>query len=136
MAPGVFLCFWPFLTDTKNNVLNKGKQNVLCFNAFLSATTLNYIDALKLWFETFGIYMVLTAGFTPIPFKVISITAGVCNFSLTTFVIASMFSRGLRFFLVSWFSSKMSALNTSALYYYADLTGWACIFAFYMAFIL
>ena len=43
---------------------------------------------------------VAIAGFTPIPFKVFTITAGVFKVNFATFVVAALFSRGARFFLL------------------------------------
>jgi membrane protein YqaA with SNARE-associated domain len=42
------------------------------------------------------------AGFTPLPFKVFTITSGVIGFNLTVFFFICLFTRGLRFFLVSY----------------------------------
>ena len=42
------------------------------------------------------------AGFTPLPFKVFTITSGVINFNLFVFFFICLFTRGLRFFLVSY----------------------------------
>ncbi len=44
---------------------------------------------------------VFTAGFTPIPYKIFTISAGVAEINFALFVLASICSRGLRFFLVS-----------------------------------
>ena len=46
------------------------------------------------------------AGFTPLPFKVFTITSGMIGFNLFIFLIICLFSRGLRFFIVSYFSFK------------------------------
>ncbi len=46
-------------------------------------------------------WIVFTAGFTPIPYKVITITSGVFSIDLIMFIIASIVSRGARFFLIS-----------------------------------
>ncbi|NMC72533.1 MAG: DedA family protein [Myxococcales bacterium] len=46
-------------------------------------------------------WAVFTAGFTPIPYKVFTITGGVCQIDLPTFVLASAISRSLRFFAVA-----------------------------------
>ena len=46
------------------------------------------------------------AGFTPLPFKVFTITSGIIHFNILIFVIVCFISRGLRFFLVSYFSMK------------------------------
>ena len=53
------------------------------------------------------------AGFTPLPFKVFTITSGVIGFNLFIFLIICLFSRGLRFFIVSYLSFKLGdAFNT------------------------
>ena len=46
------------------------------------------------------------AGFTPLPYKVFTITSGLISFNLVIFIIISFISRGLRFFIVSYLSSK------------------------------
>ena len=45
------------------------------------------------------------AGFTPLPFKVFTITSGVIGFNITVFFFICLFTRGLRFFLVSYFTN-------------------------------
>ena len=45
------------------------------------------------------------AGFTPLPFKVFTITSGVINYNLPVFFLICLFTRGLRFFLVAYFTS-------------------------------
>ena len=47
------------------------------------------------------------AGFTPLPFKVFTITSGMIGFNLFIFLIICIFSRGLRFFIVSYLSFKI-----------------------------
>ena len=46
-------------------------------------------------------WIVLAGGFTPIPYKVITIASGAVHLNLITFLVASIVSRGMRFFLVS-----------------------------------
>ena len=46
------------------------------------------------------------AGFTPLPYKVFTIASGLIGFNFLIFVLISLISRGLRFFLVSYFSYK------------------------------
>ena len=45
------------------------------------------------------------AGFTPLPFKVFTITSGVISFNLPVFFFICLFTRGLRFFLVSYLTN-------------------------------
>jgi membrane protein YqaA with SNARE-associated domain len=47
------------------------------------------------------------AGFTPLPFKVFTITSGMIGFNLFMFLVICLFSRGLRFFIVSYLSFKL-----------------------------
>ena len=57
-----------------------------------------------------GVYIwivtLFLAGFTPLPFKVFTITSGMIGFNLFTFVVICLISRGLRFFIVSYLSFK------------------------------
>ena len=46
------------------------------------------------------------AGFTPLPYKVFTITSGLIGFDIVAFIIISLISRGLRFFLVSFLTFK------------------------------
>ena len=46
------------------------------------------------------------AGFTPLPFKLFTITSGIINFNIFVFFFVCLFARGLRFFIVAYFSSK------------------------------
>jgi len=46
------------------------------------------------------------AGFTPLPYKVFTITSGLIGFDILAFIIISLISRGLRFFLVSFLTFK------------------------------
>lgn len=60
-----------------------------------------YIEISELY-NQYNFWVVFTAGFTPIPYKLITITAGVFNLNIPMFLIASVISRGLRFFLIGW----------------------------------
>ena len=46
------------------------------------------------------------AGFTPLPFKVFTITSGLIGFNIIIFLFVCLISRGLRFFIVSFLSAK------------------------------
>ncbi len=52
-------------------------------------------------FTTWGVWIVFLAGFTPIPYKIFTITAGSLAMPLLPFVLASLIGRGGRFFLVA-----------------------------------
>ena len=52
------------------------------------------------------------AGFTPLPYKVFTIASGLIGFNILIFVLISLISRGLRFFIVSYLSYKFGNLFT------------------------
>ncbi len=56
----------------------------------------------KSLYDEYNFWIVFTAGFTPIPYKVITISSGAFDINLFVFVIASVISRGARFFLVAF----------------------------------
>ena len=52
------------------------------------------------------------AGFTPLPYKAFTIASGVVGFSLPIFIVVSLISRSLRFFIVAYLSYKFGGLFT------------------------
>ena len=52
------------------------------------------------------------AGFTPLPYKVFTISSGLIGFNILIFILISLISRGLRFFIVSYLSYKFGDLFT------------------------
>ena len=52
------------------------------------------------------------AGFTPLPYKVFTIASGLISFNLPLFIVASLISRSLRFFIVAYLSYKFGELFT------------------------
>lgn len=58
--------------------------------------------AISEMYDKYNFWIVFTAGFTPIPYKLVTITGGVFQLNLPMFFIASIVSRGLRFFVVAW----------------------------------
>ena len=55
----------------------------------------------------FGI--LFTAGFTPLPFKIFTITSGFIHFNILFFIFACITARGLRFFLVAYLAYKFGS---------------------------
>lgn len=58
-------------------------------------------DSLKHSFDEWGAWIIIAKGWTPIPYKFLTITSGALQFDLLAFTIASVVSRGMRFFLVA-----------------------------------
>ena len=53
-----------------------------------------------------GVVILFIAGFTPLPFKIITISSGFVHFNILFFIITCFVARGLRFFLVAYLSYK------------------------------
>ena len=70
-------------------------------NVFDLQTKLSEKGGLFIWL---GILFI--AGFTPLPFKVFTITSGIINFNIFIFFFICLISRGLRFFIVAFLSAK------------------------------
>lgn len=90
------------------------------------------IELAKAWFKDWGIWVVLAAGFSPIPYKVFTITAGALSMALIPFIIASIIGRGARFFLVSallaWSGPKMEPVILR----YIEWLGWIVVGALFL----
>ena len=56
-----------------------------------------------------GIFILFIAGFTPLPFKIITISSGFVHFNIFLFIIICFIARGLRFFLVAYLAYKYGA---------------------------
>ena len=65
------------------------------------------------------------AGFTPLPFKVFTITSGIIGFNILIFFIVCLVSRGLRFFVVSYLSFKFG--DTFSKFMEKDAAKWFSI---------
>ena len=81
------------------------------------------------WFEDYGVWVVFLAGFSPIPYKVFTVGAGLLQMAFLPFMLASAIGRGMRFFLVAglmvWGGEKMEA----KLRQYVEVLGWAVVIA-------
>lgn len=64
--------------------------------------TVALFNNIKALFIQWDFWIIFTAGFTPIPYKVFTITSGVFEINLFMFFIASLISRGARFFLIAY----------------------------------
>ena len=66
------------------------------------------------------------AGFTPLPYKVFTIASGLIGFNILIFIVISLISRGLRFFIISYLSFKFGNLFTQFMEKYGSK--WFTIF--------
>jgi membrane protein YqaA with SNARE-associated domain len=61
----------------------------------------NKMDAFRALYQQYGHWIILIKGFTPIPFKLVTIASGLAGYDLFWFVVLSLITRGARFFLVA-----------------------------------
>ncbi len=78
-------------------------------------------------FETWGFWAVLVAGFSPVPYKIFTIAAGVLNLALIPFILASVIGRGMRFYLVAWSLARFGPAIEARLMRYIEIIGWAIV---------
>jgi len=71
------------------------------FFTYVPGVTDDGFGRVQVLYDEWNFWVVFTAGFTPIPYKLITITAGVFEIAFPTFVVASAISRSARFFLVA-----------------------------------
>jgi len=70
------------------------------FNNIPGFTPQTFYEIRRLYVE-YDFWIIFTAGFTPLPYKVITISSGAFNINIIMFIVASVISRGARFFLVA-----------------------------------
>jgi len=89
----------------------------------------------RTWFEEWGFWTILIAGFSPIPYKVFTIAAGTLSMNLPLFVVGSIIGRGGRFYLVAtllaWGGPEMEA----GLRKYIERIGWLLVIAVVAAYL-
>jgi membrane protein YqaA with SNARE-associated domain len=79
------------------------------------------------WFEQWGVWVVFIAGFSPIPYKVFTLSAGFMQMLFLPFVIASTIGRGMRFFLVAGLIYWGGATMETKIRQYIDIIGWLLV---------
>jgi len=82
------------------------------------------------WFKTQGVWIIIIAGFTPLPYKLFTITAGAMSMPFMPFVVGSMIGRGMRFFLVSAIMYFAGERIQHHLRHYVDWIGWSTLIIF------
>lgn len=84
-------------------------------------------DKASAWFDQWGFWAIFLAGFSPIPYKLFTISAGAIAMPFLPFVLASVIGRGARFYLVAglmrWGGERME----KQLRQHIDLLGWITV---------
>jgi membrane protein YqaA with SNARE-associated domain len=87
----------------------------------------NKMEVAQSWFTEWGIMVIFIASFTPIPFKIFTITAGIMSMVFWPFILTAFIGRGMRFFLVSGLMVLGGEKMEAKLSKYIDLLGWIVI---------
>jgi len=97
-----------------------------------------YWDAYSLarqWFQEWGFWAVLIAGFSPIPYKVFTIAAGAMGMAVLPFTLASIVGRASRFYLVAGLLYWGGERIEHTLRRYVDLLGWLSVVLVVLAYL-
>ena len=79
------------------------------------------------WFDQWGVWAVFVAGFSPVPYKIFTISAGVAVLNFPGFVLASLVGRGARFFLVAGLLVAGGERMAELLPNYIERLGWGVV---------
>ncbi len=64
--------------------------------------SIDLFERIKVMYAQWDFWIIFTAGFTPVPYKIFTVTAGVFDMNLLLFLLASLISRGARFFIITF----------------------------------
>lgn len=88
------------------------------------------------WFGEYGVWAVVIAGFSPIPFKLFTVSAGALSMAFLPFVLAALLGRAAHFFLIAllmaWAGPKMEPMVRR----YIEWLGWAVIIIAIVAYVI
>lgn len=100
---------------------------------------MDYMESFALaqqWFNSYGFWVILLAGFTPIPYKVFTIAAGATGMLLIPFILGSLVGRGLRYYLIAGLMRWGGVVLEAKLYLWADRLGWLTVIAAVIAYFI
>ncbi len=92
-------------------------------------------DKAMAWFSEWGVWVVFIAGFSPIPYKLFTLSAGFLQMAFLPFLLASAIGRGMRFFLVAGVIHWGGAPMEKKIRQWVDVLGWLVVAAIVVAYI-
>lgn len=119
---GYFLGFWMFEPWIQPLITDFGYQHRL--------------DMAMNWFSQWGVWVVFIAGFSPIPYKLFTVSAGFLQMAFLPFLIASAVGRGMRFFLVAGLIQWGGAAMENKLRQWIDVIGWGLVVVIIIAYLM
>ncbi len=79
------------------------------------------------WFADYGVWVVLMAGFSPVPYKIFTITAGALVMPFIPFLIASIIGRASQFYLIALLVNKFGPSMEPKIRQYVEWLGWGSV---------
>jgi len=76
------------------------------------------------WYDQWGAAVILIKGFTPIPFKIVTIASGFFKYNFAVFVLLAALTRGARFFLIAWLLKRYGEPMQVFIERRMNLIGW------------
>ena len=92
-------------------------------------------DKAMSWFSEWGVWVAFIAGFSPIPYKLFTVSAGFLQMAFVPFLLASAIGRGMRFFLVAGVIRWGGAPMEKKIRQWVDVLGWLVVAAIVVAYI-
>lgn len=84
-------------------------------------------DKAMVWFSEWGVWVVFIAGFSPVPYKLFTVSAGFLHMAFLPFMLASAIGRGMRFFLVAGLIQWGGSAMEKSLRKWVDVLGWGFV---------
>ncbi|MBL8832746.1 MAG: hypothetical protein JNL71_10185, partial [Rhodospirillales bacterium] len=88
-----------------------------------------HMEAFQTLFAEWGFWLIVAKGLTPIPFKIVTIGAGVADYALIPFTIASIFARAIQFYAIAWLIKHQGGRIDALVRRYGTRFGWATVAA-------
>ncbi len=110
--------------------------DVFIENLLIKIGYIDYFNKFQDMFNNYQALAVFIAGFTPFPYKIVTISSGVLHANLFEFIIFSLLSRGLRFFLLAWIIHAFKTKDISLIKKYFIKFAWLISIVFIIGLII
>ena len=87
----------------------------------------HHLDAFRELFAGWGFWLIAGKGLTPIPFKIVTIGAGLAQYPLLPFFVASVVARGMQFYAIAWLLKRQGSRLETWFRRYATWLGWIAL---------
>jgi membrane protein YqaA with SNARE-associated domain len=88
---------------------------------------LHYETQMEMFQEMFaewGFWLIVAKGLTPVPFKIVTIGAGIAQYALLPFVVASALARGMQFYAIAWLLKHQGSRIDALVRKHGAAMGW------------